>query len=60
MFDIGWGELVLIGVVALIVFFFGALAAGIGMKAVQRRENPDGPALIPHEAGRARRAVVPP
>jgi hypothetical protein len=52
------GKIYAVGVVALIVFFFGSLAAGIGMKAVQRRENPDGPALIPHEVGKGKIGIV--
>ncbi len=52
------GKVYLVGIVALIVFFFGSLAAGIGMKAVQRRQNPDGPALIPSEAGKGKIGIV--
>ncbi len=52
------GKIYVVGVVALAVFFLGSLAAGIGMKAVQRRVNPDGPALVPYAAGQGKIGIV--
>jgi hypothetical protein len=47
-----------IGVVALVVFFVGSLAAGVGMVALRRAANPDGPPLMPAEAGKAKIGFV--
>ena len=52
------GKIYMVGVVALVVFFFGSLAAGIGMKSMQRRLNPDGPPLIPYAAGSSKIGMV--
>jgi hypothetical protein len=52
------GKIYMVGVVALVVFFIGSLAAGIGMKAMQRRLNPDGPALVPYAAGQGKIGIV--
>ena len=51
-------KIVWVGVVALIVFFLGSLAAGMGMVAMRRTVNPDGPALIPHEVGKGKIGIV--
>ncbi len=52
------GKIYMVGVIALVVFFFGSLAAGIGMKSMQRRLNPDGPALIPYATGQGKIGIV--
>jgi hypothetical protein len=51
-------RIVMVGVAALVVFTAGSIAAGIGMKMVQRSVNPDGPAALPSEAGRAKIGMV--
>ncbi len=52
------GKIYMVGVVALVVFFFGSLAAGIGMRAIERQVNPDGPALVPYAAGQGKIGIV--
>ncbi len=47
-----------VGVVALIVFFLGSLSAGLGMSALRKQLNPDGPAPLPTEAGKAKIGMV--
>jgi len=51
-------KIVWVGVVALVVFFLGSLAAGMGMKAMSRAVNPDGPPPMPAEAGKAKIGLV--
>lgn len=52
------GKIAMVGVVALVVFFLGSLAAGLGMIAMRRQVNPDGPAPLPAEAGQAKIGIV--
>ena len=52
------GKIYLVGVVALIVFFLGSLAAGLAMRAVRQQVNPAGPAALPAAAGRAKIGMV--
>jgi len=52
------GQIYLVGVIALVVFFVGSVAAGVGMKAIQRQQNPEGPALVPHEGGQGKIGIV--
>jgi hypothetical protein len=52
------GKIYVVGVVALVVFLAGSIAAGVGMRAVRRQVNPDGPARTPVEAGRAKIGMV--
>jgi hypothetical protein len=47
-------KIVLVGVVALVVFFLGSLAAAWGMQAMRRQVNPDGPIAMPQETGQAK------
>jgi hypothetical protein len=51
-------KIVWVGVIALVVFFLGSLAAGMGMTAMRRALNPDGPPPMPAEAGQAKIGVV--
>ena len=51
-------RIVMVGVLALFVFFLGSLAAGLGLRAVRREANPDGPPPLPSEAGRAKIGLV--
>ena len=51
-------KIVWIGVVALVVFLLGSLAAGVGMTAMRRALNPDGPPPMPAEAGKAKIGLV--
>jgi hypothetical protein len=44
-------KIVWVGVVALVVFFLGSLAAGMGMVAMRRTVNPAGPPAVPTQAG---------
>ncbi len=52
------GKIYMVGVGALIVFFLGSLAAGIGMSSLRKQLNPDGPPPPPAEAGKAKIGVV--
>jgi hypothetical protein len=52
------GRIVLVGVAALVVFIVGSVAAGIGMKTMERSVNPDGRHADPTEAGRAKIGMV--
>jgi hypothetical protein len=52
------GKIYLVGVVALIVFFLGSLAAGLAMRAVRQQVNPAGPAALPAAAGSAKIGMV--
>ncbi len=52
------GKIVGVGAVALVVFFLGSLAAGLGMRAMRRTLNPDGPPALPAEAGKAKIGIV--
>jgi hypothetical protein len=52
------GKIYFVGVVALIVFFLGSLAAGLGMTTLRRQLNPDGPPPTPSEVGRAKIGIV--
>jgi hypothetical protein len=51
-------KIVWVGVVALVVFFLGSLAAGMGMRAMRRTINPDGPPAVPTEAGKPKIGMV--
>jgi hypothetical protein len=51
-------KIVWVGVVALIVFFLGSLAAGMGMVAMRRSVNPEGPPPMPGEAGKEKIGFV--
>lgn len=51
-------KIVWVGVVALVVFFLGSLAAGMGMTAMRRSVNPDGPPALPAQAGAAKIGIV--
>lgn len=44
-------RIVLVGVAALVVFAVGSIAAGLGMRALRRELNPDGPPGMPAYAG---------
>ncbi len=52
------GKIYMVGVIALVVFFFGSLAAGMGMVSIRRQVNPDGPPALPAEAGKATIGMV--
>ncbi|HEX9291049.1 MAG TPA: hypothetical protein VF904_16130 [Anaeromyxobacteraceae bacterium] len=52
------GKIVWVGVVALVIFTLGSIATGIGMRAMRREANPDGPPAQPAEAGRAKIAMI--
>jgi len=52
------GKIVVVGVAALVVFFLGSLAAGIGMEAMRRQVNPEGPAPLPAQAGQGKIGIV--
>lgn len=52
------GKIYVVGIVALVVFFLGSLAAGLSMRAVRQEVNPGGPPLPPQEAGRAKIGMV--
>ncbi len=47
-----------VGVAALVVFFLGSLAAGLGMQAMRRQLNPDGPPPLPPQTGTAKIGIV--
>jgi len=51
-------QIVLVGVAALVLFTIGSIAAGLGMKAMQRTVNPDGAHAAPTEAGKAKIGMV--
>ncbi len=51
-------RIVLVGLAALVVFFVGSLAAGLGMRNLRRELNPDGPPPLPAEAGRPKIGMV--
>lgn len=51
-------RIVLVGVAALVVFFVGSLTAALGMRTLRRELNPQGPAPLPSEAGRAKIGMV--
>jgi hypothetical protein len=52
------GRIVFVGVAALVLFIVGSVAAGIGMKMMERSVTPDGRAPDPSEAGRAKIGIV--
>jgi hypothetical protein len=52
------GKIYMVGVIALVVFFFGSLAAGMGMVSIRQQVNPDGPPALPAEAGKAKIGMV--
>jgi hypothetical protein len=52
------GKIVWVGISALIVFFIGSLAAGLGMRALRQELNPGGPPPLPAEVGRAKIGMV--
>ncbi len=52
------GRIVMVAVAALVVFLVGSIAAGLGMRSMQRKINPDGPAPMPAEAGKAKIGMV--
>jgi hypothetical protein len=52
------GKIYFVGVAALIVFFLGSLAAGLGMSSLRSQLNPDGPPTPPAEAGKAKIGFV--
>ena len=43
--------IVAVGALSLFVFLVGSVAAGLGMQAMRRTVNPDGPAEMPAAAG---------
>jgi hypothetical protein len=51
-------KIVWVGVAALVVFFLGSLATGLGMVAMRRSVNPDGPPPMPAEAGKPKIGMV--
>ncbi|HUK66482.1 MAG TPA: hypothetical protein VLV17_06605 [Anaeromyxobacteraceae bacterium] len=51
-------RLVLIGVLALAVFFVGSLFTGLAMAAIRQSVNPSGQAALPEAAGRAKIGIV--
>ncbi len=52
------GKIVLVAVAALTVFFLGSLATAFGMQAMRRSVNPEGPAPMPTEVGKAKIGMV--
>ena len=52
------GKIYMVGIIALIVFFLGSLAAGIGMQAIRKQVNPSGPPALPAQAGQAKIGMV--
>lgn len=52
------GKIYMVGIIALIVFFLGSLAAGIGMQSVRQQVNPTGPAPLPLQAGQQKIGMV--
>jgi hypothetical protein len=52
------GKIYMVGVVALVVFFVGSVAAGLAMRAVRQEVNPDGPVAMPGEAGKAKIGMI--
>lgn len=52
------GKIATVGVVALVVFFLGSVAAGLGMVAMQREVNPEGPPPLPSQLGQAKIGIV--
>ncbi len=51
-------KIIWVGVIALVVFFLGSLAAGLGMAAMRRAVNPEGPPPLPPQAGQAKIGIV--
>jgi hypothetical protein len=51
-------KIIWVGVIALVVFFLGSLAAGLGMVAIRRTVNPDGPLPMPSDVGKAKIGIV--
>lgn len=51
-------RIVLVGVAALVVFTVGSVAAGLGMRALRRELNPDGPPGMPAMAGMPKIGMV--
>ena len=52
------GKIYLVGVVALVVFLAGSIAAVLALRAVRQEVNPDGPAALPAMAGQAKIGMV--
>jgi hypothetical protein len=52
------GRIVWVGVVAMIVFVAGSLAAAWQMQATRGAANPDGPIALPAAAGQAKIGIV--
>ena len=52
------GRIVWVGVVAMIVFVAGSLAAVWQLQATRRALYPDGPAALPSQAGQAKIGIV--
>ncbi len=52
------GKIYLVGVIALIVFFLGSLAAGMGMQSIRQQMTPEGPPPAPAFAGQAKIGMV--
>ena len=46
------GRIVMVAVAALVVFLVGSVAAGLGMRSMQRKLNPEGPPPAPVEGGK--------
>jgi hypothetical protein len=51
-------RIVWVGVVAMIVFVAGSLAAAWQMQATRRATNPDGPIALPAQAGQSKIGIV--
>ena len=52
------GKIYMVGIIALIVFFLGSLAAGMGMQSIRQQANPGGPAALPAQAGQPKIGMV--
>ena len=52
------GKIIWVGVIALVVFFLGSLAAGLGMVAIRRTVNPEGPLPMAADVGKAKIGIV--
>jgi hypothetical protein len=52
------GRIVWVGVVAMIVFVAGSLAAAWQMQATRRASNPEGAVVLPASAGQAKIGIV--
>ncbi len=52
------GKIYLVGVLALVVFFIGSLAAGLGWRSLRQQLNPEGPPPIPDVTGQPKVGMV--